>query len=219
MSTVLRRDGVLGRIDVLPLLPGVALAGVTGKARTSAYFFFLGIGFMLLEMGFLHRFMLYLASPASAATVVIGGLLIFAGVGSCWSARDPEPGSRRIRLAAVGILLYLIVAWLFLDYWLALSQVAALPWRQLLALLALAPLGFAMGQMFPAGLRLVRLRGQVLVPWAWGVNGFGSVLAAITAPLVAMSYGFGMILALAASAYLIAALLAGSLGPERLRGR
>lgn len=50
-----------------------------------------------------------------------------------------------------------------------------------------------------------------LLPWAWGINGFGSVLAAPLALLVAMSFGYHVVAALALALYFLAALVFASL--------
>jgi hypothetical protein len=42
------------------------------------------------------------------------------------------------------------------------------------------------------------------VPLAWGVNGFASVVSAIAAAIIALSWGFTLVFAGAALAYLVA---------------
>ena len=44
-----------------------------------------------------------------------------------------------------------------------------------------------------------------LVPWAWGVNGCASVLSAILATLLAMSFGFCVVVLIAMALYVLAA--------------
>jgi hypothetical protein len=53
---------------------------------------------------------------------------------------------------------------------------------------------------------------EVLVPWAWGINGFASVTGTSLAVLLATSLGFGLVLATAAGLYGVAAVIAGRLG-------
>jgi len=43
-----------------------------------------------------------------------------------------------------------------------------------------------------------------LIPWVWGVNGCGSVLASILAAMLALSVGFSWVLVAAAAAYIVA---------------
>jgi hypothetical protein len=48
-----------------------------------------------------------------------------------------------------------------------------------------------------------------LVPWAWGINGCASVVAAVMASLLAMHIGFTALLALALGLYSATPLLLG----------
>jgi hypothetical protein len=73
----------------------------------------------------------------------------------------------------------------------------------------IAPLGLAMGLPFPLGLGRVAKQAPNLVPWAWGINGSASVVAAVLASLLAMDLGFTAVLALALGLYATAAFLFG----------
>jgi hypothetical protein len=73
----------------------------------------------------------------------------------------------------------------------------------------LAPLGFVMGLPFPLGLSRVSDCAPGLVPWAWGINGCASVVAAVMASLLAMHVGFTIVLALALGLYTATPLLLG----------
>jgi hypothetical protein len=64
-----------------------------------------------------------------------------------------------------------------------------------------------MGLPFPLGLGRVSECAPALLPWAWGVNGCASVVAAVMASLLAMHVGFTAVLALALGLYAAAALL------------
>ncbi|HYZ32894.1 MAG TPA: hypothetical protein VE684_11520, partial [Crenalkalicoccus sp.] len=77
--------------------------------------------------------------------------------------------------------------------------------RGALAVALIAPLAFAMGLPFPLVLGRLRAAAPALVPWAWGVNGCASVIAAVLAGLVAMGWGNRSLAALGVLAYLLAA--------------
>ena len=64
-----------------------------------------------------------------------------------------------------------------------------------------------MGVPFPLALARLKEGEPDLVPWAWAVNGCASVLAAILATLLAISFGTTAVLLLAALLYLLAAAL------------
>jgi hypothetical protein len=75
----------------------------------------------------------------------------------------------------------------------------------LLAVALVAPLAVAMGLPFPLALARVRAAAPALVPWAWGVNGCASVVAAALAGPLAMGFGARGLLLLGALAYALAA--------------
>jgi hypothetical protein len=77
-----------------------------------------------------------------------------------------------------------------------------LTYRVAISILLLAPLGLLMGMPFPLGIRLVDRVNPALVPWAWGVNGFSSVVGSILAVMIAQSYGFAVVIGLAIIIYL-----------------
>ena len=74
-----------------------------------------------------------------------------------------------------------------------------------LSVALIAPLAFAMGMPFPLVLARVRETMPDFVPWAWGINGAASVLAAVLATLTAMNAGFRAVTLLAVVCYLAAA--------------
>jgi hypothetical protein len=85
-----------------------------------------------------------------------------------------------------------------------------------ITLVLLAPLGFLMGIGFPRGLASLGAARPSRLPLAWGVNGFTSVVSAIMAPMIALSWGFEAVFGCAALAYAVA-LVAVRGGPQ-IRG-
>ena len=79
-----------------------------------------------------------------------------------------------------------------------------LSWRVALSVILLAPLGLVMGMPFPLGIRLVDSFDNKLIPWAWGVNGFASVLGSILSVIIAMTFGFSTVLVLSVLVYQVA---------------
>jgi hypothetical protein len=76
--------------------------------------------------------------------------------------------------------------------------------RVALALAVIAPLGIMLGTPFPTGLRVVAAEAPGLVPWAWGINGFFTVMGTILALMFAMMLGFFTVLVMAGVCYLLA---------------
>ena len=71
----------------------------------------------------------------------------------------------------------------------------------------IAPLAFFMGMPFPLGLTRVAGRAADFVPWAWGINGYASVLSTALATLLAIELGFTAVLLAALAFYGLAAVL------------
>jgi hypothetical protein len=79
--------------------------------------------------------------------------------------------------------------------------------RVIAGTLALFPLGFLMGTMFPKGVAHLEDRTPALIPWAWGINGATSVISAIGSALLALTFGFAFVIACGAVCYGVCALL------------
>jgi hypothetical protein len=73
------------------------------------------------------------------------------------------------------------------------------------------PLGAALGTLMPLGIAVLARRAPGLVPWAWGINGFASVIGASAGALCSMTWGFSATFLAGAACYAAAALT----GPRR----
>ena len=58
-----------------------------------------------------------------------------------------------------------------------------------------------MGLPFPWGLAWLEETAPALLPWAWAINGCASVVTSVLAAILALSYGFTLVLWLGAAAY------------------
>jgi hypothetical protein len=185
----------------LVLRGGVRLSG--DAAGHLAYFAILGGGFMLVEIGLVHRLSLMLGNPGLSLAVVLGGLIVSSGVGSLTSQRERIPPPR----LAVYLVIY-VGAFLLTDD-LVIRMVLRWPTvaRAAFAFLWVAPTGLMMGQFFPVGLARCAEDDARLVPWAWGVNGATGTVVACAAPLLAQQIGFTALLGLGALAYALIPLL------------
>ncbi|MBN2452412.1 MAG: hypothetical protein JXR77_18645 [Lentisphaeria bacterium] len=192
------------------LLPSAVLAFrgrlAAGAGQTALYFGALGAGFMLFEVGALQHLLVYLARPLYAASMAVACLLVSAGIGSLsagHSRQGPEASARRTGWCVVGCA---CAGAAFLGPWLSLTVSRPLGWRLAIAAGTVIGPGFLLGRMLPLGLSLLRRRREALVPWAWGVNGFASVVATLGAPLVGIHIGFRGLLLAAGACYALAAL-------------
>ena len=135
---------------VLPL----ALKG--GRARQSPlpllYFIAVGLGYIMVEIAFIQRFVLFLGHPTYALTVVIFLLMLSSGAGSLFSRLWlPRTNLGWVPLALV--IVTLLVDVVFLPSRLAALVGLAFGNRLLVSGVILIPLGFVMGMPFPTGLR------------------------------------------------------------------
>ncbi len=196
----------------LVLLPLLALprarTGVV-RWRAAVYFIGLGLAFLLIEIACLSRLALLVGHPLLAVGAGLAGFLLFAGAGSMFAQRWLARSTRSI--AAMGRRAVLAIAaaltWHVVAFALALQVGAG--WSPLmrmgLGLLTIAPLAFAMGLPFPLGLTRLARSAPAFVPWAWGLNGCASVIAALAALLLATEAGLGATLLVALVLYVIAA--------------
>jgi hypothetical protein len=128
----------------------------------------------------------------------LAGFLIFAGLGSAYSGRtvlrSQAPTYFPVLLAVSGIAI-IVVVYIFLlpplfDRLIGLADGLKIA----ISLALIAPLAFCMGMPFPLGLRQVAENAPDFIPWAWGINGFASVISAALATLLAIQFGFTFVL-------------------------
>lgn len=172
--------------------------------RVFSYFALIGTAFMFVEITLIQKFILFLGHPLYSAAFIIFSLLFSSGVGSLSSAK--LLGKNITRNLRRGLILCagLIAAYAFILSALNETLIALGPLtKMLLAFLMIFPLGFLMGIPFPTGIRLLDLQEKRLIPWAWAVNAFSSVVSSVLALLVAFWAGYTLALLLAAGGYLL----------------
>jgi len=164
----------------------------------------LGSGFIVVEVVLVQKCVLFLGHPAYALTVVLFTILLFSGLGSLLSGRFSEDALPRALQRAILLVVALVVATVGLlsPLFYALVQLGA-PSRVVITVLALAPLGLALGMPMPTGIRILHREAPELIPWAWGVNGAASVLGSVGAIALGMLWGFDQALLVGAGLYLI----------------
>lgn len=197
----------VGLFVLLPLLllsrRGLRRPGARGQIF---YFACLGLGFMLIEIGLLRRFNLFLGPPIYSLAVILFSLLVFAGLGSLLADRVPPERERRLLTLALLALVLLFNLYIFaLPAVLTAAMTVPILLRCLLATLLLAPLGLLMGMPLPLGMRLFHQDGTG-VPWSWGINSATSVLGALLAVVMAMNFGLNVTLLCGEGIYALALL-------------
>ncbi len=221
---------VLGMVLILSLVAVLAFLILPMLARSGRrnpgilpllYFVAIGMGYILVEIAFIQRFVLFLGHPTYALTVVIFLLLLSSGAGSVLSRRwlsTPAQGWLPLLSIAAVIALYVYLLPVMLSSWVGLPFTVKLSVSAVL----LVPLGFAMGMPFPTGLRAlasaparefapsaplpsnVKETADNAVEWAWAMNAASSVLGSVLAMIIAIHFGLNVVLACGAMAYLLA---------------
>jgi hypothetical protein len=228
---------VLGIVFVISLVavfaflvgPMALRGGRRQRALPLLYFVAVGLGYILVEIAFIQRFVLFLGHPTYALTVVIFLLLLSSGAGSLLSRRwlsSTVKGWIPLVILVVAISLY---TWGLTRL---LTSLIGLPFVEKLVVSAvvLVPLGFAMGMPFPTGMRAMAntrevelpasefgeaVNGDNAVEWAWAMNAAASVLGSVLAMVIAIHFGLNTTVACGAAAYLLSLMLFPTLAPRR----
>jgi spermidine synthase len=211
---------VISLVAVLVFLV-LPLALRNRKGRQSPYpllyFIAVGLGYIMVEIAFIQRFVLFLGHPTYALTVVIFLQMLSSGAGSLFS-RLWLPRTNLGWVPLVLVIVTLLADVLFLPSRLAALVGMDFGYRLLVSAVLLVPLGFVMGMPFPTGLRALAAlpapefpAGQGAsdnaVEWAWAMNAAASVLGSVLAMVIAIQFGLTVTLACGAAAYLLALLL------------
>jgi predicted membrane-bound spermidine synthase len=187
-------------------------------SRSSLYLLFaifIGVGFMVLEVTFIQKFLLLLGTPIMALTVILFSILLSSGIGSYISGKVFSTRPHRAVLTSIPILAGIIII-----YFIYLQQVIAstismdLPYRIALTFGLLFPAGFLMGFQFPSLIKMASLvaiqknrnkDNKVITVFQydnyrdsknnnttllWGVNIVASVIGTVLAAISAMIIGF-----------------------------
>jgi len=165
------------------------------------YFAFIGIGFMFIEISLIQKIILPLENPPYAVATVLTSILVSSGMGSFLSYRISRLKSPYVLLV---LSFYVVLYSIFLPYLSDLIAPYAVPVKIISVFFILMPLGLLMGIPFPTGLNILGMRNELLIPWAWAINGCFSVLAPILTIMLAMASGFKFVLWMGAVAYLMA---------------
>src|SRR6266567_3625063 len=217
---------VLGMVLIISVIAVVAFLVIPLAARQRRrerwvrllYFVAVGLGYIMVEIAFIQRFVLFLGHPTYALTVVVFLLLLSSGAGSLASRRWLGQASSAwlpLTIIVAALVLYVFILTGLLNALVGLAFIAKL----LVSAALLVPLGFAMGMPLPTGLRALSLvsidipesrsnhAGENAVEWAWAMNAASSVLGSVLAMVIAIQFGLNITLACGASAYLAALML------------
>jgi spermidine synthase len=183
----------------LPFLLARRLERHDGFWRGSGYFAAIGLGFMLVELPWIQRFILFVGHPSYATSVVISALLLGASLGAVQAGRVTRADSA-VRFAIL-LPLSIVATNFLLTPLFSLGMGWPLVARCITGWLVLLPAGFCMGFAFPIGMRRF---GDPDKAWFWAMNGVMSVVGSVLSLGLAMAMGFSNVVLIGVAAYVVA---------------
>jgi spermidine synthase len=206
LITLLGEAVVLSSVFILlPVIRFGKRSSAISRWSVLAYFSALGLGFILIEISLIQKHILFLGQPVYSISSVLFSVLLSAGLGSYLFQRYFRDGSVRLWLAFIPILLgTLLLAELLLmpaifHAFLGSSKMI----RFCISGFLIAPLGLILGIPFPLGIRVLGIRAPEIIPWAWALNAYATVIGSILAVIFAILVGFRTNFAIAFVAYAI----------------
>src|SRR5215213_9608713 len=171
---------------------------------------FIGVGFMILEVTFIQKFLLLLGTPIMALTVILFTILLSSGIGSYISGKIFSTRPHMAVLTSIPILAGIIIIYfIYLQQVIESTISMELPYRIALTFGLLFPAGFLMGFQFPSLITMASLialqnKNKVVVfqddnysnsknnntTLLWGINIVASVIGTVLAAVSAMIIGF-----------------------------
>ncbi len=169
-----------------------------------AYFSALGIGFIMIELVLMQKFVLLLGHPTYSMAVVLSSLLFFSGVGS-FTTKSFKFKKQSIAIIIATIFISIFIYILFSKIILSKLIYAGLATRIFFSAAVVAIPAFFMGMLFPIGIKLTEKLSKGLIPWMWGINGIASTLGGVASMILSLLFGFNAALFVGVSAYLLGA--------------
>jgi spermidine synthase len=152
--------------------------GIVKHWHVFGYFFAIGLGFLMIEIAFMQKFTLFLHHPVYAAAATLTAFLVFAGLGSACS----NYLNKRIGLRLCMRLVIICIVGFSLGYLLILPEIfvwgsaLSMTIRFFVSICLISPLAFFMGMPMPLALDSLARNADYLIPWAWAINGFSTIL-------------------------------------------
>ena len=175
---------------------------------------FIGLGFMVIEITFIQKFLLLLGTPIMALTVILFSILVSSGVGAYLSGKFFGKNPHKGVIVSVPLLVTIIIVYyLFLQEIINHNIASEIHYRIGLTFALLSPAGVLMGFQFPSVVRISSLFAQKDshhlgtdnpqgdVTLLWGVNVIASVIGTVLTAILSMIIGFSGNLLVGAALY------------------
>jgi hypothetical protein len=171
MTILLLTLVILVLLSVIAFIVPLRLVRTDRRPTAASLTFFgaIGLGFLLLEIVLIQRFVLFLGYPTYALSIVLFSLLIYSGLGAYLTTRAQD--GRRALVINLGVAAVLITAASF-GLQPLLRALIDLPFaaRVVVASLLIAPFGVTLGAAMPLGLARFSALFPGCIPYAWGIQ-------------------------------------------------
>lgn len=191
---------------ILPLFFKARRSDFRGAAPLLLYFMAIGLGFIIIEVSFLQRLIIYLGHPIYSLSVILFSLLLGGGIGSYLSQKiiKKEKLATNSYLVLIPIMALVLIGGIIIPYVITVFGAIALPIRIIFSLIAISIMGISMGICFPLGVFYASRRHESLLPFLWGVNGALSVVASVLSVAITITSGISMAFWVGILCYIVA---------------
>jgi hypothetical protein len=216
LVTVLSVSGVLALLLVYySRMNKIRLASSSLSWLSVLFVIFIGLGFMVIEITFIQKFLLLLGTPIMALTVIVFSILVSSGMGAYLSGKLFRGSPQKGMIISIPLLITIILTYYsFLQEIINTNIALEIQYRIGLTFALLSPAGLLMGFQFPSIIRMtsfyakkqtVRLRETENqhedVTLLWGVNVVASVIGTVLTAILSMIIGFSGNLLVGAGLY------------------
>jgi hypothetical protein len=171
------------------------------------YFFWIGLGFMCVEIALLEKLTLFLGEPVYSFAITLSSLLLATALGA---GRVSRGGYRQLKWILTWVLGILMIYGIFFSHILAELEGLPLGGRLFISVLLIAMVGLALGYFFPFGISQIadystsRENRDRQIALAWCYNGIASVVSSVGSMFICLFWGINYLFFLAAVFYLLA---------------
>ena len=205
LVTALSVSGVLALLLVYySRMNKIHLASSSLSWLSVLFVIFIGLGFMVIEITFIQKFLLLLGTPIMALTVIVFSVLLSSGIGAYLSGKLFRGSPQKGMIISIPLLITIILIYYsFLQEIINTNIALEIQYRIGLTFALLSPAGLLMGFQFPSIIRMtssyakkqtVRLRETENqhedVTLLWGVNVIASVIGTVLTAILSMIIGF-----------------------------
>jgi len=206
------REGEESESEYIHIIHSIVLIGYRSThpeakvniLRELGYFFFLGAGFVIVELTLMQKAQFMLGIPAYGFFTAVFSFTLFMGLGSRASRKINSPRSTLLIIVLFMVLysLTLFMSWDFLvqstSPWPTISKLALL-------VVLFAPVAFVCGFPFVLGIR--KHARDKATAWMWAINAATATMGSVGVTLIWMEWGFLKTLLAGLGCYVMAFLL------------